>query len=693
MDQASMGMDSDKQFSETGTDSVSGALALLHELPPLPATISQLIAALSDDEIDRERLAAILEQCPSLAAKLVGLASSAYFRRASQINSVSDAIFVIGFRTVRSLATATALQEPFAHNRCPAFHPGRFWLQAVLTAHVAKQLARNASAILHLNPEEAYLCGLLHGIGLLALAHLFPDELNQILGQNNRQPGTLSQRIQQRFGVTHHMVGAALLRRWHLPDLFACTTEHYANPDYQESGWLACRLIAMAHDWADRVIRQDRTNKFDPQGLSLLGIMPDDIETVGACLDQFDSFSDLAEMISGEKPVLCEPDAIADAAVELKDRLIDTIESLSSLSALTELDIQERTEEGVLRGALKVLMANQDMQRCSIFLVQGDELLNAAGLSWSEHHAGSAQKPLGPVNTRRFKVGEGLIGLAASTGQMQHCRDCSVDPRFKHTPKDEGDGLGSIISVPICFQKNTLGVLNISHREPNIFNDWDERFLYVFCNLLGQLITSNRLLRTMEHEIEQRTLELEAALERAESLSVLDGLTGVHNRRYFISNFSTLIEQCARYRHKLALLMIDVDNFKQINDTHGHLEGDRILKAIAGILKHCARGADIIARFGGEEFVVALQDTDCDGATQVAGRIQEQIRLLSCGKGERKCSITVSIGLSCYKTSANMPIKSPEQWIQEADEALYRAKHLGKNRIAVHVADAPKTNS
>jgi diguanylate cyclase (GGDEF)-like protein len=139
--------------------------------------------------------------------------------------------------------------------------------------------------------------------------------------------------------------------------------------------------------------------------------------------------------------------------------------------------------------------------------------------------------------------------------------------------------------------------------------------------------------------------------------------------------------------------MIDVDNFKQINDTHGHLEGDRILKAIASILKHCARGADILARFGGEEFIVALQDFDCGGASQVAVRIQEQIRLLSCGQGERKCSITASIGLSCYKTSANMPIKTPEQWIQAADEALYRAKHLGKNRIAVHVADEPKTNS
>ncbi|HHJ15190.1 MAG TPA: diguanylate cyclase [Gammaproteobacteria bacterium] len=681
-------MSSNKQLSETNADSVSAELALLDELPRLHAAVYQLFEALSNDDTDRHQLASILDHCPSLAAKLVGLANSAYFSRASRVNGVSDAIFVIGFRTVRSLATATALQEPFANNKCPAFHTGRFWLQAVLTAHVAKELAKKTPPVLELSPDEAYLSGLLHGIGILALAHLFPQDMDRVLRQGNSPSGALAERIQQQFGATHHTVGAALLRRWHLPEQFTRTTEHYTNPGYQGPDWMACRLIAVAHDWADRVIHQDDNHDFDPQGLNLLGIKPGDSEAVaGNCLEQLDAFSDLAELISGEKPDFFDPDIIADAAVDLKDRLVDTIESLSSLSALTEINVQDRTEEGVLRGALKVLMANQDMQRCSIFLVEGDELLNAAGLSWSEQNEINPEKPLASVATHRFRVGEGLIGLAAKTGETQHCRDCTVDPRFKHMQAKKDAGLGSIISVPICFHGTTLGVLNISHREPNIFNEWDERFLYVFCNMLGQLIKSNRLLRKMEHEIEQRTLELQVALERAESLSILDGLTGVHNRRYFISNFSTLIEQCARYRQKLALLMIDVDDFKQINDTYGHLEGDRILKAIANILKHCARGADIIARFGGEEFVIALQDTDCEGANQVAGRILEQIRLLSCGQGEQRSGITASLGLSCYNKSGDMPVKTPEQWIQEADDALYRAKRSGKNRISVYVAD------
>ena len=685
-----MGIDSNKSVTDTYADAVSPGLALLDELPPLPAAVGQLFEALSSEDTDRNKLSDIINQCPALAAKLVGLANSAYFSRASRINGVDDAIFVIGFRTVRSLATATALQEPFANLHCPAFHTGRFWLQAVLTAHIARELARKASPTLTTNPDEAYLCGLLHGIGLLALAHLFPKELNTLLEQPDPQPGALSETMLAQFGATHHTVGAALLKRWHLPELFSCTTQHYADSSYRGSCWMTCRLVAVAHDWADCIIHQEDTGSLDLNGLNILGISQKDGQAVGAgCFEQLETFTSLAELLSGEKPEFCEPGVVADAAIDLKDRLVDTIESLSSLSALTEIDVQDRTEEGVLHGALKVLMANQDMQRCSIFLVEGDELLNATGLSWSEQNSDCQDRPLTPVATHRFRIGEGLIGLAAQTGEIQHCRDCSVDPRFMQTGKARDDSLGSIISVPICFQDTTLGVLNISHRQPDIFSEWDERFLYVFCNMLAQLITSNRLLRTMEHEIEQRTLELQVALERAESLSILDGLTGVHNRRYFISNFNTLIEQCARYDHKLALLMIDVDDFKTINDSHGHLEGDRILKAIANVLKQCARGADIIARFGGEEFIVALQDTDCEGAHQVAGRILEQIRLLSCGQGENTCGITASIGMSCYTHAADMPIKTPEQWIQEADDALYRAKRTGKNRVSVHVGDAP----
>ena len=689
-----MGLGSNQRLSERGTDSVSAALAMLDELPQLHAAVHQLLEALSDNDIERNRLADIIDNCPSLSAKLVGLANSAYFRRAATIKGLSDAIFVIGFRTVRSLAVATALQAPFANNRCPAFQPGRFWLHAVLTAHVARELAKKAAPDLLLNPEETYLAGLLHGIGLLALAHLFPEELNEILESENLTRGSMSVHIKEKFGANHRFLGAALLKRWHLPEAFTCATEHYADQDYTGPCWNLCRLIGLAREWADGVIHQEESESFDAHGLSLLGITAQEGTAVAnACLDQLEAFTELAELICGEKAVFCDSETIAQAAVELKDRLVDSLESLSSLSALTNLTTHNRDDHGLLRGALQILMQNQDMQHCSIFLEQDGSLVNAAGLSWAELNASASDQPPNLPPAHQFKKGEGLIGIAAESGEIQHCRDCSVDPRFKHLESVNDYVPGSLISVPIFFQGQTLGVLNISHREANVFGEWHERFLLVFCNMLGQLITSNRLLNDMEREIEQHTRELKLALERAESLSILDGLTGVHNRRYFISQFGNLIEHCARSGHKLALLMIDIDNFKTINDTYGHLEGDRILKRVAGVLTHCARGADIIARFGGEEFIIALPDTNCAGATHVANRIQEQIRGLSCGQGERRRGITASIGLACSAEADDMPTKKPEQWIQEADSALYRAKRSGKNRISVHVSDGPKKTS
>ncbi len=683
-----MGNNPNQQVNELATGEVSAALSLLDELPQLHAAVHQLFEALASDDIDRTRLAAVIDQCPSLASKLVGLANSAYFcRRSRPITGVSDAVFVIGFRTVRSLATASALQEPFSNNRCPAFHPGRFWLHAALTAHVARELARKTS-VESLNPEEAYLAGLLHSIGLLALAQLFPEELNRILEQGESSPGSMAGMLEQQFGVDHRCVGSALLSRWHLPELFSRACAHYADPGYQGEHWVLCRVIAVSGEWAEQVIHQQENNCFDPAGLNVLGITQDDGAAIaGACMEQVEAFSELAELISGEKPVFCDPVVVEDAAIELKDRLIDSIESLSSLSALTELDLKERDERSLLREALEVLMKNQDMQRCSVFLVEDGVLVNAAGLSWVELNAGCAGAPESGGNSHQFRLGEGLLGIAAESGELQHCRDCSADPRFKPMPAGEGASPGSLISVPVRFRDSTLGVLNISHRETNVFSEWDERFLTVFCNLLGQLITSNRLLCNMDHEIRQRTLELQLALERAESLSILDGLTGVHNRRYFVSHFATLIEQCARYRHGMAVMMIDIDDFKKINDEFGHLEGDRMLKRIAGVLSHCARGADIVARFGGEEFIIALQDTDCEGVNQVAGRIQTQVRELFCGAGDRKRRISASIGIACYRDAGNMQVKTPELWIQEADDALYRAKRAGKNRVSMHICD------
>ena len=168
-----------------------------------------------------------------------------------------------------------------------------------------------------------------------------------------------------------------------------------------------------------------------------------------------------------------------------------------------------------------------------------------------------------------------------------------------------------------------------------------------------------------------------------ELLAMRDGLTGLANRRCFDQTLELEWRRCRREQKSLALLIIDVDNFKQYNDTHGHLGGDDCLKRIAVVLaKTVHRGGDLVARYGGEEFAVILPDPKRDGAIAVAERIRcavEDLNVSEAGTAVSK-EITVSIGVASTKGVTGKDITS---LITSADKALYEAKNSGRNRVVI----------
>ncbi|HOI15839.1 MAG TPA: ATP-binding protein [Geobacteraceae bacterium] len=201
---------------------------------------------------------------------------------------------------------------------------------------------------------------------------------------------------------------------------------------------------------------------------------------------------------------------------DLNERIISLLDSFSALSTLSSLNIRHPDIETMLRRALKGLMENVDMERCSIFLLQGERLVNCVGLDWDAMLSEENDVfRFSPCDNLEASIGEGIMGLAVQTGTLQHCRDCSIDPRFKIAG---GPPIGSLISVPI-FQigGEVLGVLNVSHSRPDFFNEWHERLLLVWCNCLGQLIAGNRLVTQMDREIDKRTVQLKHALAEAQS--------------------------------------------------------------------------------------------------------------------------------------------------------------------------------
>lgn len=187
----------------------------------------------------------------------------------------------------------------------------------------------------------------------------------------------------------------------------------------------------------------------------------------------------------------------------------------------------------------------------------------------------------------------------------------------------------------------------------------------------------------LENKVAQRTSALEKANEQLSELTIRDPLTGLFNRRHLDEEFLTLFKRAQRSHLPLAVLMFDIDHFKQYNDHYGHQAGDECLKQVAGILDQVFhRTTDIVARFGGEEFVVVLFDTDQNAAMSLAEEVRNSIMEAAIEHSKSEHNIVTICG-GVATMNHRTPIKNPEKLISFADDALYRSKELGRNRITL----------
>ena len=291
-------------------------------------------------------------------------------------------------------------------------------------------------------------------------------------------------------------------------------------------------------------------------------------------------------------------------------------------------------------------------------------ILDEQGGLLSFHHTGMTDQQVAGIGT--FPEGRGLLGVVIREDAVLRLPELSKDPRSAGFPPGH-PVMHSLLAVPISRGGRGYGRIYLCEKwEGKEFTEEDELLAKSFANSLSLVLENAREMR-----------EMQKAQQHLDYLAHFDLLTGLPNRGLIEDRLCQVLANSQRHGRKMALMFIDLDNFKGINDTYGHAAGDALLKALATVLSGVLREGDTVARLGGDEFIILLPEVDSvqDVATvakKIVVAVREPIRL---PEFDHETCVTVSVGISMFPDDGN----TPESLMSRADVAMYHAKSVGKN--------------
>ncbi|HEY6000560.1 MAG TPA: sensor domain-containing diguanylate cyclase [bacterium] len=316
---------------------------------------------------------------------------------------------------------------------------------------------------------------------------------------------------------------------------------------------------------------------------------------------------------------------------------------ISSLELQTVLNIiMEKTRELVQAESWSLLLAEEGDG--------GVQLSVAAGEGADRTRTGATVRP-----------GEGIAGWVAREGKPVVVEDVANDPRWCGLEQAYGTGARSVLCVPLETRGRVLGVIEVVNKKGG--EGFSQRDLSLVTRLAGFAAIA---------------IENARLYQQTKQLTFTDELTRLYNTRFFTQYLDAEVKRCRRYRGHVSVIFLDLDHFKLVNDRHGHLMGSQLLREVADVLRRGVRDVDIVARYGGDEFIVILPETKLEAAAFVAERLRqamnEHVFLADQGHAAH---LTASFGVASFPETCS----SEEELIRLADQAMYRVKNRTRNGV------------
>ncbi|MBK7743995.1 MAG: diguanylate cyclase [Betaproteobacteria bacterium] len=620
------------------------ALHATGRLPSPKGVALHLMRLIQREHVTTGEIAEIIMSDPALAGRVIASANSASHYGHRPVVSVAQAIAVNGMAATSRLALGLSIIASHQTGHCRGFDYPRFWIGSVVAALAMQNCAVQARIGA---PAEMFTLGLLHRIGVLALATLHPDDYGGLVA--GAQDGTeLARQEQQRYATDHRELGLYLLEEWGIPEPFReAAVAADADPalDWTPSSRVGklTDLLRVARAMASAAVSGDLAALEAPathRAAAQNGLGPDDVFAVWDLVA--DAWPCWAKILAVETTALPRRGAPGPelAAADLPPA--DPPEAPST-QLLRVMAIGAR-------GALRSQLA---------------ESLDKPGIEL--HFADTADDAL------KLAVGElpQLIVIDWSdrdSGGTQICQ----------TLRESGIGRTAYILVlsPRQGEQELLAALKAGADE-FLALPVSREVLDAHLRVARRLVALKEEVQRDREEIRHYAAELAVANRRLQELAGSDPLTGLPNRRFAMDHVAREWQSAQSSGEPLSCLMIDVDNFKRINDTHGHDAGDRVLAAIAQVLRTNARAQDTVCRVGGEEFLVICRATDSATARFAGERLRAVVQSTAFDIDGVQYPVSISVGVSV----ATKGVADASVLLKLADQALYRAKQHGRNRV------------